>query len=91
MANRVHWSDVFIVGPLVLAVIGGLFALPAGAEPQSHRYRVSVYSGGECIREWTSLSKPSVWTDQRRVDVGELCVVGGTVIIEPVPNRTEAR
>jgi hypothetical protein len=86
---RFQWLDV-LSGPLVAAILGGLF-ITAAAEPQSHRYRVSVYSGGECIREWVTLSKPAVWSDAKRVDVGELSVIGGTVIIEPVPNRTEMR
>lgn len=88
---RFQWADGCIIGPLLIAVIGGLYVAGAAAEPQPHRYRVTVYSGGECVREWTTLSKPAVWSEQRRVDVGELSVVGGTVIIEPVPNRTEAR
>jgi hypothetical protein len=75
------------------AVLAVPFAVGVVAEAMgdSRRYRVSVYSGGECVREWVTLSKPAVWTDQRRVDVGELSVIGGTVIIEPVPNRTEMR
>lgn len=70
---------------IVAALSACLLLSSCGSKEPEGSYKVTLYSGGVAVREWSGVYSYTRWSDQFieiNVDGESFCIGGGPVIIE---------
>jgi hypothetical protein len=80
---------IVIISPLFL--VAGLITfvqseMARAADPDTKRYSVTLYSGGQAVEYWVVDQMPTV-SEQTTIIQGGRIIIGGPVVIQPYRQR----
>lgn len=81
------FKKIILIGLVLIALNSCTDASIAGVQALGKEHKVTLYSGGVAVKEWTSTGKVMSMTDSdgwkfKNKETGKLVRVGGNVTIE---------